>query len=59
MAVLKQLLIAGSLLAASLAKPVERRFDSGDDDTPLPLVIWHGKRSPTPIGKSAVASDGD
>ncbi|GAB1319703.1 hypothetical protein MFIFM68171_09913 [Madurella fahalii] len=40
---LKLLVTAGLLLTASLAKPLEWRFDDGsDDDTPLPLVIWHG-----------------
>ncbi|KAL2177748.1 Alpha/Beta hydrolase protein [Thermothelomyces heterothallicus CBS 202.75] len=47
MAIVKgvKLLVLGSLIAASIAKPLERRFESGDDDdddTPLPLVIWHG-----------------
>ncbi|KAK4149750.1 Alpha/Beta hydrolase protein [Chaetomidium leptoderma] len=39
-----KLLVIGSLITASIAKPVERRFDDvdDDDDTPLPLVIWHG-----------------
>lgn len=47
---LKLLLVAGSLLTASLAKPiVERAFeDDDDDDTPLPLVIWHGKLGISP-----------
>lgn len=48
MAIVTQLrrLVFGSLIAASIAKPLERRFDGGDDDdddTPLPVVIWHGK----------------
>jgi palmitoyl-protein thioesterase len=42
---LRLLLVAGSLLTASLAKPVERPFDDSDDDTPLPVLIWHGKRT--------------
>ncbi|KAK4041612.1 Alpha/Beta hydrolase protein [Parachaetomium inaequale] len=46
MAIVKhlKLLVVGSLIAAVIAKPVERRFEAGDedDDTPLPLVIWHG-----------------
>jgi palmitoyl-protein thioesterase len=38
-----RLLTVGSLIAASVAKPVDPRFENGDDDdTPLPLVIWHG-----------------
>ncbi|KAK4239008.1 Alpha/Beta hydrolase protein [Achaetomium macrosporum] len=38
-----RLLAIGSLLTSSVAKPVERRLENGgDDDTPLPLVIWHG-----------------
>jgi palmitoyl-protein thioesterase len=42
-----RLLALGSLIATSIAKPVERRFEDGDDDdTPLPLVIWHGKLAP-------------
>jgi palmitoyl-protein thioesterase len=49
MAIVKhlKLLVIESLFAAAIAKPVERRFESGgdDDDTPLPLVIWHGKRA--------------
>lgn len=48
MAIAKQLrlLVIGSLLTAAIAKPVHSRLDSGDDDdTPLPLVIWHGKRA--------------
>ncbi len=46
MAVFSQLklFVVGSLIAAAIAKPVEPRYDDGDDDdTPLPLVIWHGK----------------
>ncbi|KXX79733.1 Palmitoyl-protein thioesterase 1 [Madurella mycetomatis] len=41
---LRLLVTTGSLLTASLAKPLAQRFDDGsdDDDTPLPLVIWHG-----------------
>ncbi|SPQ25393.1 17347551-0a19-473c-95bb-0e093a496657 [Thermothielavioides terrestris] len=35
------LLAIGLLVATSIAKPVERRFED-EDDTPLPLVIWHG-----------------
>jgi palmitoyl-protein thioesterase len=45
MAIVKQLrlLVIGSLLTAAIAKPVHLRSDDGDDDdTPLPLVIWHG-----------------
>lgn len=42
-----KLLAFGSLIATSISKPLERRFDNSndddDDDTPLPLVIWHGK----------------
>ncbi|KAK3899656.1 Alpha/Beta hydrolase protein [Staphylotrichum tortipilum] len=37
-----RLLVIGSLITASIAKPLERRLDDGEDDTPLPLVIWHG-----------------
>lgn len=40
-----KLLAIGSLVAAAIANPVERRFENDDDDTPLPLVIWHGKRA--------------
>jgi palmitoyl-protein thioesterase len=41
-----RLLVIGSLITASIAKPFERRVGDGDeDDTPLPLVIWHGKRT--------------
>lgn len=41
---LKLLLTAGSLLAAAVANPLNKRFDDDDDDdTPLPLVIWHGE----------------
>ncbi|KAK4224638.1 Alpha/Beta hydrolase protein [Podospora fimiseda] len=41
---LRLLLTAGSLLATAFASPLERRFedDNDDDDTPLPVVIWHG-----------------
>ncbi|KAK4182571.1 Alpha/Beta hydrolase protein [Podospora australis] len=40
---LRLLLTAGSLLATSFASPLEKRFgDDDDDDTPLPVVIWHG-----------------
>ncbi|KAL2019868.1 hypothetical protein VTK56DRAFT_9130 [Thermocarpiscus australiensis] len=41
---LKLLLVTGSLLTATFAKPLERRFKNADEDdeTPLPLVIWHG-----------------
>lgn len=42
---LRLFLVAGSLLTASLAKPVERPFDDSDDDTPLPVLIWHGERT--------------
>jgi palmitoyl-protein thioesterase len=48
MAIAKQLrlLVIGSLLTAAIAKPVHSRLDDGDDDdTPLPLVIWHGKHA--------------
>lgn len=38
-----RLLVVGSLIAASIATPVGRFDDGDDDDTPLPLVIWHGK----------------
>ncbi|KAK4099269.1 alpha/beta-hydrolase [Parathielavia hyrcaniae] len=38
-----RLLLIGSLITASIANPVERRhLDNDEDDTPLPLVIWHG-----------------
>jgi len=40
---LKALVISGSLLLAALTKPVDVRFDDDTDDTPLPVVIWHGK----------------
>jgi palmitoyl-protein thioesterase len=36
-----RLLAVGSLIAASVAKPLAHRFEHGDD-TPLPVVIWHG-----------------
>ena len=40
---LKQLFTAGLLLTGALANPLTRRTDDDeDDDTPLPLVIWHG-----------------
>ncbi|KAK3943390.1 palmitoyl-protein thioesterase [Diplogelasinospora grovesii] len=40
---LRYLLTAGSLLTAVLAKPVQKVLDEDEeDDTPLPLVIWHG-----------------
>ncbi|KAK1749503.1 palmitoyl-protein thioesterase [Echria macrotheca] len=46
MAILSQtklLLTVGSLLSAALANPVAKRSDDDDDnDTPLPVVIWHG-----------------
>ncbi|KAK4144490.1 Alpha/Beta hydrolase protein [Dichotomopilus funicola] len=47
MAIATQLrrLVFGSLIVASIAKPLERRFEGGDDDdddTPLPVVVWHG-----------------
>lgn len=41
---LKLLFTAGSLLTAAVANPLNKRFDDDDDDTPLPLVIWHGER---------------
>ncbi|EAQ87488.1 hypothetical protein CHGG_04107 [Chaetomium globosum CBS 148.51] len=37
-----KLLAVGSLISASVAKPIEPRFQNDNDDTPLPLVIWHG-----------------
>ncbi|KAK4125776.1 palmitoyl-hydrolase-like protein [Parathielavia appendiculata] len=38
-----RLLFIGSLITTTIAKPVERQRGDGDeDDTPLPLVIWHG-----------------
>ena len=41
---LRLLLTAGSLLTAAFANPLPKRLeDEDDDDTPLPLVIWHGK----------------
>ena len=41
---LKLLLTSGSLIAAALASPVQKPLNDDDiDDTPLPLVIWHGK----------------
>ena len=42
---LKLLFTSGSLIAAALASPVQKPLSSDDDidDTPLPLVIWHGK----------------
>ncbi|KAL0472549.1 palmitoyl-protein thioesterase [Neurospora intermedia] len=40
---LKLLLTSGSLIAAALASPVQKPLNDDDiDDTPLPLVIWHG-----------------
>ncbi|KAK0643787.1 Alpha/Beta hydrolase protein [Cercophora newfieldiana] len=40
---LKKLFTAGLLLTGALANPLKRRTDDDeDDDTPLPLVIWHG-----------------
>lgn len=36
-----RLLAVGSLITAAVAKPVAP-WISNDDDTPLPLVIWHG-----------------
>ncbi|KAK0714544.1 Alpha/Beta hydrolase protein [Lasiosphaeris hirsuta] len=39
---LRLLLTAGSLLATALATPLQKRLSDDDDDTPLPLVIWHG-----------------
>ena len=39
---LKFLLTAGSLLTATVANPLNKRSDDDEDDTPLPLVIWHG-----------------
>ncbi|KAL2260609.1 hypothetical protein VTK26DRAFT_5328 [Humicola hyalothermophila] len=38
----RRLFVAGSLVTAAIAGPLERRSDDSDDDTPLPLVIWHG-----------------
>jgi hypothetical protein len=40
-------IVVASLFAAAVAKPVQHRFEDGEDgdDTPLPLVIWHGKRT--------------
>jgi len=43
---LKRLFVAGFLLSAALARSLTKFDDDEDDDTPLPLVIWHG-RSPT------------
>jgi hypothetical protein len=40
---LTALVIAGSLLSAALTKPLDVRFSDDTDDTPLPVVIWHGK----------------
>lgn len=43
----KLLFTAGSLLAATFANPLVKRLhddDDDDDDTPLPVVIWHGKK---------------
>ncbi|KAL1843203.1 hypothetical protein VTJ49DRAFT_2754 [Mycothermus thermophilus] len=37
-----RLFLVGSLLGSALAKPVQVALDDEDDDTPLPLVIWHG-----------------
>lgn len=46
---LRLLVTTGSLLTASLAKPLAGHFDDGsDDDTPLPLVIWHGNGTLNP-----------
>ncbi|KAK0636796.1 Alpha/Beta hydrolase protein [Bombardia bombarda] len=42
---LKLLFTAGSLITAALANPINQNQKSladDDDDTPLPLVIWHG-----------------
>ena len=45
---LKLLFTSGSLIAAALASPVGllqkvvNNDDDDIDDTPLPLVIWHG-----------------
>ncbi|KAK5654545.1 hypothetical protein OQA88_7174 [Cercophora sp. LCS_1] len=40
---LKLLFTAGSLLSAAFAKPAQKILDGDDDnDTPLPVVIWHG-----------------
>ncbi|KAK3324521.1 Alpha/Beta hydrolase protein [Cercophora scortea] len=39
---LKLLLTAGSLITTALAGPVQKTAHDDDDDTPLPLVIWHG-----------------
>ena len=39
---LKLLLTAGLLAARSVAVPSQRTLEDDDDDTPLPLVIWHG-----------------
>lgn len=41
---LKLLFTSGSLIAAALASPAQKPLSDDDiDDTPLPLVIWHGK----------------
>lgn len=41
---LKLLFTSGSLIAAALASPVQKPLSDDDiDDTPLPLVVWHGK----------------
>ncbi|KAK0620573.1 Alpha/Beta hydrolase protein [Immersiella caudata] len=40
---LKQLFTAGLLLTGAFANPLHKRTDDDeDDDTPLPVVIWHG-----------------
>ncbi|KAK3352203.1 Alpha/Beta hydrolase protein [Lasiosphaeria hispida] len=39
---LRLLLTAGSLLTTALATPLQKPLNDDDDDTPLPLVIWHG-----------------
>lgn len=41
----KRLLTFGSLLASTIAFPSSQRplQDDDDDDTPLPLIIWHGQ----------------
>lgn len=45
---LKHLAVFGALAASALASPTARdkparKWGDDDDDTPLPLVIWHGE----------------
>lgn len=57
---LKLLVTAGSLIAASLANPVQRPLTHNDDDdendTPLPVVIWHGRQITPTIEKSTTTN---